>query len=340
MPAHAAAALPVRGINYDTGVNYDKSGMSRDFWHPKAVRRDMQVIARDLHCNGVTVFGTKIDRLEQAASFALQEGLDVWIQPRLIEGSRSETLEHLVRTAAVAERLRQQYPDRVNLNIGCELSLFMKGIMPGKNFQVRIYGLMLYWVVMPIFNYRLNAYLRRACAGVRQHFGGKLTYSSGEWEGIDWEPFDFVGMDYYMDANNKHTYLAGLRKLQSHGKPVIITEFGCCSFKGADRKGGGGFMIIKWGKQPTIKRGHVRDERVQADYIENLVQIYQREQVYGAFIYAFSEPRNVHSANPRFDLDMASYGLVKVTRRETATDPETWEPKPAYRRVGRLYSSK
>lgn len=330
--------LPVRGINYDTGVNYEPGKLSREFWHPAAVKRDMKVVAAELGCNAVTVLGTEHARLREAAELALAEGLEVWLQPRLIEGTMSQTREHLVQAARIAEGLRTRHGDRITLNVGCELSLFMKGVLPGRNFLWRMRGLMIYWVVMPVFNRRLNRHLRKAAAEAREHFGGPVTYSAGEWEGVDWSAFDYVGVDYYRDKANRGRYTQGLRALRRHGKPVVITEFGCCSFRGAADKGGGGFMIVNWREEPlTIKPGHTRDEGVQADYLESLVGLYKQEDVHGAFLYAFSEPRNLHTDDPRTDLDMASYGVVRIVAPETADAAETWERKVGFHRLAEAY---
>lgn len=333
--------LRIRGINYDTGVNYDPTVWSRDFWHPKAVEHDMKIIALELCCTAVSIFGTKHERLREAAELALNQGLDVWLQPRLIERTQDETLKHLVETAKIADELRSQYKNKITLNVGCELSLFMKGILPGKNFFARMRGLMVYWTVMSIFNRKLNKYLRTACETARTHFNGPLVYSSGEWEGVNWSLFDYVGVDYYRERLNASTYTKGLRKLKSYHKPVIITEFGCCSFKGAEHKGGGGFMIVDWRKDPpTVKPGYVRDELVQADYIKSLVELYREEQIDGAFVYTFSEPRNLHTDNSLTDLDMASYGVVKITSKETAENPEVWVPKQVFNTLAKLYNGK
>lgn len=331
--------LPVRGVNYDTGVNYEAGALSRRFWHPAAVRRDMRVIAGELGCTAVTVLGTDLDRLREAAKSALAEGLDVWVQPRLIEGTMPETLAHTARAARMAEGLRARHEGRVTLNVGCELSLFMKGVLPGTGFLWRMRGLVVYWMVMPVFNRRLNRHLRQAAAVAREHFGGPVTYSAGEWEGVDWGPFDYVGVDYYRDKANRGRYTEGLRRYQAHGKPVVITEFGCCSFRGAAERGGGGFMIVNWRQDPlTVKPGHVRDEGVQADYLESLVALYKREGVHGAFAYAFSEPRNLHTDDPRTDLDMASYGVVRIVAPETADGAEAWEPKAGFHRLAAAYA--
>jgi hypothetical protein len=57
----------------------------------------------------------------------------------------------------------------------------------------------------------------------------------------------------------------------------------------------------------------------------------------GRLVYAFSEPRMVHTAEPRTDLDMASFGVVKVVEPATAETPERWEPKTAFRRLADAY---
>ncbi len=328
--------LSHRGINYDTGVNYMPGSSSREFWRSEAAQHDMRVIARDLHCDAVTVLGTDLERLREAAEFVLAEGMDVWIQPRLVDGTRAACLKHLAEAAELAEELRVKHPGRIALNIGCELSLFMRGILPGWNFWVRMRGLMVYWLIMSVFNRRLNAHLRNARGVARSRFNGPITYSSGEWESVDWDPFDYVGVDYYMDSNNASKYVDGLRSLKRHGKPVVVTEFGCCSFRGADEKGGSGFLIIRWSNPPTVKPGHERDEQVQADYIEQLRGIYKREGIDAAFTYAFSEPTNTYSQDPTYDLDMASYGIVKVVQPATCEQAEVWEPKAAFTRLSEL----
>ncbi|WP_328471197.1 hypothetical protein OHA21_06615 [Actinoplanes sp. NBC_00393] len=331
-------ALSHRGINYDTGINFVPGSLSREFWHSSDVERDMRAIAGDLGCDAVTVLGTDLDRLREAAEFALAQGMDVWLQPRLVDAKPAAVLEHLAQAAELAERLRVAHPGRIVLNVGCELSLFMRGILPGRSFMTRIRGLMVTYFLMPVFNVRLNAHLRKACAVARERFHGPITYSSGEWEGVDWQLFDYVGVDYYRQASNASTYVEKLQRYRRHGKPVVITEFGCCTFTGADQKGGGGFLIVKWGDPPTIKPGYRRDEQVQADYIGELRGIYAREGVDAAFVFAFSEPSNPYREDPTYDLDMASYGIVKVVRPATADDAEVWEPKAAFERLRELNS--
>ena len=82
-------SLTLRGINYDVGTRYDTGdGPGRLSTHRYDIdghlRRDMDVIAAELHCNAVQLYGTDVDRLMVAASLALERGLSPWIQPRLI----------------------------------------------------------------------------------------------------------------------------------------------------------------------------------------------------------------------------------------------------------------
>jgi hypothetical protein len=241
--------------------------------------------------------------------------------------------------ADIAEDLRRRGDREVVLTLGCELSLFLKGILPGRSFLWRMRSLYVAWMAMPFFDRRLNPYLDAACRTAREHFGGPLTYSAGEWEGVDWTPFDFVGVDLYRDGSNAGSYRDKLRGLAAHGKPVVITEFGCAAFTGAERKGGGAFLAIDWWQSPPVlKPGHVRDEAVQARYLGELISLYKQEAVEGAFVYAFSEPRNVHTDDPRTDLDMAGYGVVKVVQPATAEAPERWLPKLAFGVVSDAYA--
>ena len=182
----------------------------------------------------------------------------------------------------------------------------------------------------------LNAFLVDAVAAVRPAFGGSLTYSSGTWEAVDWEPFDLVGVDLYRDASNKATYRHDVRALHRHGKPVVITEFGCCCYVGADDRGGDGFNIVDWsGPEPVLTGNPVRDEQVQADYLDELLDVFEAEGVYGAFVWNFIEPDSPYSPDPRRDLDMAGFAVVRCDDDYAATG--RWTPKAGYDTLARRY---
>ena len=227
-------------------------------------------------------------------------------------------LNHLAEVARAAEQLRKQHA-HVTLNIGCELSIFMSGIIPRQNFLQRASWLGSWWwvwMLFPRFRHRLNVHLRKATAVARSHFEGQMTYGAGIWENIDWSMFDLVGLNYYRESSNQSSYMTDLRSFHSYNKPIVITEFGCCSFQGANKLGGSGDTIVDYTKlMPTLKGLYTRDEQVQADYLVDLLNIYKAENIYGAFVFEFTEPSHPYSPDPRHDLDMASYGIVKCIGR-------------------------
>ena len=73
---------------------------------------------------------------------------------------------------------------------------------------------------------------------VRERFGGRVTYAAGPWELVDWAPYDIVGVDAYRASYNAHDFTDELRARFEYGKPVAVTEFGTCPYRGAGELGG------------------------------------------------------------------------------------------------------
>jgi len=230
--------------------------------------------------------------------------------------------------------------------VGCELTFFMQSLVAGKTALERMNTFMKPWrllkstLVKGSFNKRLNAFLAQATAIVRESFQGQLTYSSGPWEAVDWTLFDFVGIDYYRDAKNTSSYRQTLRKYFTHEKPVVILEFGCCTYQGAEEKGGYGWAIVNRNTTPRQLQGaFVRDEHGQANYLIELLDIFQEEQVEGAFVFTFIMPGYPYSEDPIYDLDMASYSLVKTYLNQMGQTYKEmpWEPKESFRQLAHYY---
>lgn len=343
MPGHGTG-LTLKGINYDVGTEYTPGQSTRTVWRSDLVRDEMRSIAEDLHCNAVCVYGTDLDRLAEAAETAQDNGLQVWLQPRLIEADPARYLDHLDRAAEIAARLHRR-DDRTALNVGCEMTIFTAGIMPGDDYNARTSLLSnpLGWIRFPLFNRRLNGLLAHAAATARHHFTGILTYSGALWEQVDWTPFDVVGSNHYRLAYNQRRYVTGLRKHYRHGKPVVITEFGCGAYKGAAAKGPSSHEIIDWsGERPVLTDPPPRDESVQAAYIADLISVFAGEGLHGAFVFEFVQPYNSHDPDDaRHDLDRAGYGLVKVGA-EDGPSPYSGghrAPKAAFDAVARSYAA-
>lgn len=192
------------------------------------------------------------------------------------------------------------------------------------------------------FDRELNRLLDRLVAAVRDTFQGPITYGAGDWESVAWSRFDYVGLDTYRDERNALVYTEQVRRHVEGGKPVLITEFGCCSYRGAAERGGSGYDIFDHRTEPpSITAEVIRDEQVQADYLTESIDALASVGIHGTFVFAFSEPMLIHTADRATDADLASFGIVKITRpaEPKADTPEQWTPKVAFHAVARRYEA-
>src|SRR5215510_11594592 len=226
--------MRARGIGYDTGFSFD--GTSRRPFDHALVRRELQIIRDDLHCTAVRLFGNDLDRLEYAAGYAADLGLEVWFSPFTYQLGQEEMLDLLADCAGRAEQIRRRGAEVVFVT-GAELSLFNTGFLPGDSLQERIGNLLQRQSeirdLLTGLPARINAFLARAATVVRKRFGGKVTYASVPFERVDWTPFDIVSVDAHRSKEVAHVYQQGIRALVAQGKLVAITEFGCTTYQGA-----------------------------------------------------------------------------------------------------------
>lgn len=336
--------LRARGIGYDTGFCVN-GVFNRSFDHA-LVRRELQIIRYDLHCNAVRLIGNDLDRLECAANHAADLGLEIWFSPFPMALDPEEVLKLLADAAQRAEQIRRRGVEIVFVT-GAELSLFNSGFLLGNSLEERVGNLLRR---QPETLQRLtglpahiNAFLTRAVVMVRAQFSGKVTYASIPLEGVDWTPFDIISVDAHRAKEVAHLYQAGIRTLVAQGKPVAITEFGCATYRGAGDHGGrGGSELIEYeGTTPVRLNGdYIRDEQEQATHLRELLDIFTTEGVDAAFVGTFACYGWPHRSNPRTDLDVASWGVVKVLEnRNGATYPDLpWEPKAAFTALAAYYA--
>lgn len=97
---------------------------------------------------------------------------------------------------------------------------------------------------------------------------------------MDWSPFDLVGVDLNRDRDNAGHYLEQLRAYLAQDKPVAITEFGCCTYRGAADRGGLGFTIPDPDTVPArLDAVYQRSEQEQVDYFCGLFDLFGHEGV-------------------------------------------------------------
>ncbi|MFD4633760.1 hypothetical protein ACFVYR_31965 [Streptomyces sp. NPDC058284] len=228
----------------------------------------MTVIAETLHCDVVRISGGDAERLSTAVRHAEALG---------------------------------QGGAQVVLVTGCELSAFAHGFLPGDTYLDRLKAMATadihWWTSLGPVPERLNAILAQATTTVRAHFGGKVTYASGPWEPVDWARFDVVGVDAYRTAQNADTFRTHLREFFSHGKPLVMTEYGTCAYRGA-----GDLGSMAW--QPPHRTTPDEDEQVR--YLNELLDIFEEEGVDTALWFSFANYDKLR------DRDIASYGVVRL----------------------------
>ncbi|QSB16163.1 hypothetical protein JQS43_07635 [Natronosporangium hydrolyticum] len=319
----------------------DVRGISHHIDHLSEERAaaDMCVIREELHCTAVMPIGSDLARLRAASQAALTAGLAVWIRPQRANRPVREQMAHLAGVAAMAEELRVAHPGRVTLLVGTEFSLTAPGLLPGRGEFVRIQIIRrprLRRLFERRMNRRLAALLARACEVAREHFSGPLTYGAGPWEDIDWSRFDVAGINLYRQGRDTEGYARRLRELTARlDRPLVITEFGCGAYQGAEVRGAGSFFAVNWfADPPRLRKGIVRDESVQARYLVELLHLYQEVGVHGAFVFTFTMPDFPHHEDPAFDLDAAGFGVVRPT-----ADLASWVPKEAFHAVADQYAA-
>ncbi|MFI6503502.1 hypothetical protein [Nonomuraea typhae] len=337
--------MRAKGITYDTGFLLN-GGSSLERFDPETVRRELRIIRDDLGCTAVRITGGDPGRIEQAASFAADLGLEVWFSPFPLELTEDEMLALLADCAERAERLRLRGGEVVFV-AGAEISLMNRGFLPGASPEERVELL-----TRPEFlrervgeiSARVNDFLGRAVAVVRERFGGKVTYASIPLDRVDWTLFDIVSVDLYRSAEVAAQFRQGLRDLVAQGKPLAITEFGCATFAGAGDVGARGLDIVETepvtGRPLRLKGSYERDEPGQAETVRELLEVFEAEGVDSAFVFLFALHSHPHrpGGDPRDDLDLAGYGIVKVLEHEGSAYPGLrWEPKAAFKAVGDFY---
>ncbi|MFD6273545.1 hypothetical protein [Nocardia asteroides] len=331
------------GISYDTG--FVRDGLSsRPTFDSAVVREELRIIRDDLHCTAVRIVGGDPDRLEIAATHAADLGLEVWFSPYPLDRTTEEMLALFLDCAERAERLRRRGAEVVFV-AGAELALMNIGFLTGSDLAARVATLTAPGALPGIaaaVGERLDEFFRTAVPLIRARFGGPLTYAAVPLERIDWTLFDIVSVDLYRSAAVADRFADGVRDLVAQGKPLAVTEFGAATFRGAGDVGANGLDIVEYNPGPVrLTADRTRDEAGQAAYLTELLTLFDEAGVDTAFVFLFAlyDMPYRPDGDPRDDLDLASYGIVRVLEDRTGdTYPAMrWEPKAAFTAVADYY---
>ena len=154
-----------------------------------------------------------------------------------------------------------------------------------------------------------------------------------------------MSVDLYRSAEIADQFADGVRTLVAQGKPVAITEFGCATYRGARRPS----ARAAWRSSSTTETGrpvrlngeYDRDEAGQAGVSARTaggLRRRRRRQRLRVPLRLYDHPHRP-DGDPRDDLDLASYGIVKVfDDRHGDTYPDMpWEPKAAFAALAEYY---
>jgi hypothetical protein len=330
---------PHKGINYDTGFEpFGPAHSSRKTFSIETVRREMQIIARDLQCTHVRITGANPDRIAIAAREAIKAGMSVWFSPFPCNLTADQLASYLIVCAQKAEDIRQIATDTVFV-LGCELSLFNSGFLPGAHLleRSRVFPEFEKW--QPAMEEKLKEFFAKAVPGVRQYFKGDVTYAAGEWEDIDWSLFDIVSVDLYRAKHNKDYYEQQLKTYIAYNKPVAITEYGCCPVHGAADLGGTAtFTILSiQDNELVVNEGWQYDEDEQVAYLKELYTVFTATGVMASFWFTFADYEKPYSNDAGHNLGMASYGVVQMLGHAGKTYPDMqWEPRKVFRAMSEI----
>lgn len=344
--------MKYRGVVYDVGLQFSPGPFSVDPFNVELVKYDMKQIADELHANSVRVEGEEISRLVIAAEAAHEAGLHVLFNPWKMGADAQETISYMTEAAKAAEQLKLKGVDLIFV-AGCEYTIFSRGAFPGETFNERVMFMIENGVApgrgtekteeFNQANAKLNEILAEICKGVRANFNGKITYSSGTWEEVNWELFDIVGIDYYRRGESAEEYVQGLERYKI-GKPLLVMELGSCAYEGAGEKGDGGFAVLQGAKPDGTgiyldNKVPVRDEKEQADYIETQINVLNDTNIDGAYIYVFAFPIMPYSGPGNRDFDMTTFSLVKSFPKDDPRSKKmpSWEKKEAFDRLGKVF---
>jgi hypothetical protein len=322
--ADGRRGLRHRGVVYTVG----KGETPATAWSARRMRADLRATRDELHADTVDITGDGVDRLTATAAEAAELGLHIWLQPTLGDVPERDILEHLAETGRFAERLRHQGAS-VDFSVpGATVLDRVRNILDGTFDPARMQR-------------RLDAFTKKAATLGRSVFHGNLSYAAAQDDEVDWTLFDIVGIDYYSYFRQPAHYVRELHRYQRWGKPVTITEFGTCAYKGAEKTAGMGWNVVDRDRSPEEIKGHLtRSEHTQASYLVDLLEVFEAMGLYGAMAFEFVTPDAPHRAHdPRHDLDMASYAITK-TVKDRPGDPSSgwhWEPKEAFHALARHY---
>ncbi|MGB3328363.1 MAG: hypothetical protein WBA46_05360, partial [Thermomicrobiales bacterium] len=333
--ASPVAGMPC-GIKYDLGAELARHELSRPASHERFYRDELTAIRDQLHCTQVDLHGSDPDQLVAGLVVAADLGFDIHLQTRLNFLPLADMRDRLAAVAIEADRVRRAGIPVV-LDVGCEYLLFADGLIEGDDFNEKLAAIEAGAVDWDVTIGRFVRLLSGLAETARTHFGGAISYSDTPDMTGAWDPFDIIGIDHYLSAESRDSYVRTIDTLATMGKPVWIKEFGSSAWRGAAEAGGMAWNILDdTTDPPQIAAGIERDEAAQADAILDTLALIGQSQAERAYLYEFITTGSPRHPDPRYDYDLTGYGIVSTWGEDDERFYDTtgfWEPKEAFPRL-------
>ena len=285
------------------------------------IRNELRIIKEDLGCNAVRLISDSNSKLIEAAEIALKFNLEPWVSNRLF-GLNTKGAKKVLRDLAIScEILRKRYSTQIIIIVANEPSLDTRFVWrigpPSTGSKLEHF----FSTHRQNEKLDLSSFISELAIEVKKYFNGPITLASGPWEKIDWKYFDYIGVNLYINKHNKDIYENLIDEYKGYKKPLVITEFGCCTFKGAADYGGNGWNYAS-------KNNVVYDKTEQANTIEKCINIFKNKDVEGSFLLGYVEPKPVTKKKMLFGLGgltvsaEGSYGIMNYFGKKKKLKPK------------------
>lgn len=342
--------MKLKGINYDIGIQffYGNPESINNVWDKEIFKRELAIIRDELGCNAIRLSGTDEDDMICGTEMVLQAGMDCWVSPHYIDAPLDELERRTKAVAAGAEPLRAKYPNNEVVFIyGCELQHFSP-FLPGNNFGERLALIMTpEWPkLLAEATEKLGKFFEKVIPGIREVFGGRVTYTTVTLEPIDWTPFDIVGLDAYKNTNTIPAFMKDLKSYKKiadeQNKEFYCLETGYGCFAECRDVAGANNMSLDLTPEGVLNRVAVRDEKAQADALVDAMEDILSVGACGIFPFTFINGKLTHSEDPLHDLDMIGYSIVKTYedgRAGSVFEGVNWDPKEVFYALKEFYKT-
>jgi hypothetical protein len=324
--------IQLRGICYDVGTRYARSlksmlpGCQKPPRTPIEMDRDFKVIREELSCNAIRIFGDSRESLLSSTDLALRRGFSVLVSPRFINFTIRQAAVGTARLAKDLDELRKKWgPGRIILLVANEVSLDLKGVVPGAGVEDRREHRI-------TSKFQLNKSLKEIAIAARSNFDGLISYGASPSDAVNWRMFDVICMNLYLNERNRNSYTDIIGEIADSDKPVLITEFGFVTNDKALALGELGYRAVDW-RTKRVEKDVRRDEKAQAELMAENFFALGKTNIKGSFVYSFAEWNKTHRSRLSADLDAASFGVMKVAEDKRLIS------KPAASVIGRFYKT-